>query len=83
VLVKELQSLGLAVELEHNHVEVDANQAIDELAVREAVDLADDELIVGTGPDENAVVDLAEDGAMDDFEVLAGDTPVETKEEEV
>lgn len=82
VLVKELQSLGLAVELEHNHIEIDADEAIDKEANEEAADLADDELITGVDMD-TAVVDLAEDGAIDDFEVLAEDTPVETKEEEV
>lgn len=82
VLVKELQSLGLAVELEHNHVEIDADEAIDKEVNEEAVDLADDELLMGTAQD-TAVVDLSEDGAVDDFEVLAEDAPAETKEEEV
>jgi DNA-directed RNA polymerase subunit beta len=81
VLVKELQSLGLAVELEHNHVEVDADAEIDKQVTKEAVEMADDELIVGKGPDDTAVVDLTEAGAVDDFEVLA--EAEEVKEEEV
>ncbi len=85
VLVKELQSLGLAVELEQNHVEVDAEQALESQMAAEASDMGNEELIVGTGPDDNAVVDMTEDGALDDFEVLA-EAEAETadaKEEEV
>jgi DNA-directed RNA polymerase subunit beta len=87
VLVKELQSLGLAVELEQNHVEVDADRELELQTEAEAVDMADEELIVGTGPEENAVVDMSETASLDDFEVLAEAEAVpdesSTKEEEV
>ncbi len=87
VLVKELQSLGLAVELEQNHVEVDADRELELQTEAEAVDMADEELIVGTGPEENAVVDMSETASLDDFEVLADAEAVpdesSTKEEEV
>jgi len=71
VLVKELQSLGLAVDLEGNKIRsVDAENVIASATEEEAVDLGTDELLVGDESNE-AVVDLADDKGKDDFEVLA------------
>ena len=70
-LLKELQSLGLAVDLEGNKIRsVDAENVIASATEEEAVDLGTDELLVGDESNE-AVVDLADDKGKDDFEVLA------------
>ncbi len=71
VLVKELQSLGFAVELDSANAEIDADTLLDKVTQEEAIELADDELLEGTAPDV-AVVDLSDAGVMaDDFETIA------------
>ena len=85
VLVKELQSLGFAVELEGNdNTEVDADVLLDRVAQAEASDLGTDELMKGTEAPETAVVDLSEAAVVDDFQALAEDaSATQTQEEEV
>lgn len=81
VLVKELQALGMGVELERDHSILDADEALDQATVQESNDLGDEELITGT--DAQGIVDLESSGAIDDFEALAELEPAEGKEEEV
>ncbi len=74
VLVKELQSLGLSVELEKPRVSqtIDAEELLEQGLVSEANDLGTGVLLEGeaaTGG--GAIVNLASDGAEDDFEALA------------
>jgi DNA-directed RNA polymerase subunit beta len=72
VLVKELQSLTLAVELEKGPgLEIDAEEMLADVTEDEAIELGESELIIGSEPvDGQAVVDL--DGPDEDsFEVLA------------
>ena len=73
VLVKELQSLSLAVELEKiGGAEVDAEEIISRATEKEATDLGNEELLQGgEGVKDNAVVDLSGDASEDDFEALA------------
>ena len=73
VLVKELQSLSLAVELEKiGGAEVDAEEIISRATEKEATDLGNEELLQGgEGVKDSAVVDLSGDAAEDDFEALA------------
>jgi len=81
VLVKELQALGMSVELEQNHEILDADAAIDEAAQAESTELGTDELIMGDTLDDIAVVDLESAGAIDDFAALANvEESVETTE---
>ena len=73
VLVKELQSLMLAVDLERNELDtpVDAEDVIAQATAEEVEALGTDELIMGTEPPEGeAIVDLADAKSKDDFEVL-------------
>jgi DNA-directed RNA polymerase subunit beta len=64
VLVKELQSLGLAVDLERGKI----STSID----AEAKDLADEKLLIGDEAiEDEAIVDLSNAKAEDDFEALA------------
>lgn len=72
VLVKELQSLTLAVELEKGPgLEVDAEDMLADATEDEAIDLGESELMVGQEPvDGDAIVDL-NGPTEDDFEVLA------------
>ncbi len=75
VLVKELQSLGLDVELEKPKVSqiIDAEQLLEQGLEIEANDLGTAGLLQGeTATDGEAIVNLASDGAKDDFEALAG-----------
>ncbi|MCC7543270.1 DNA-directed RNA polymerase subunit beta [bacterium] len=81
VLVKELQALGMGVELERDHTILDADDALDKATVQESNDLGNEELI--TGVDSEGIVDLESSGAIDDFEVLAESKPIDGKEEEV
>ncbi|MDP4038634.1 MAG: DNA-directed RNA polymerase subunit beta [bacterium] len=71
VLIKELQSLNLAVELEgrKDHTIIDAEEVISEAIKKDAVDLADEKLLEGSDNDQT-VVDLNK-GSEDDFEALA------------
>ncbi|MBI2798250.1 DNA-directed RNA polymerase subunit beta [Candidatus Saccharibacteria bacterium] len=70
VLVKELQSLALAVDLERTHQVVDAEEVIADELDAEAKDLAEDGLLVGEAVEGEAIVDM--DGpAGDEFEALA------------
>jgi len=73
VLVKELQSLTLAVELEKiGGAEVDAEEVISRAIDKEASDLGNDDLLEGTeSTKDNAVIDLSGDASEDDFEALA------------
>ena len=75
VLVKELQSLSLAVELEKaDGVELDAEELIADAIKDDAVDLGDDKLLEGVSAgDGSPVVDL-ESGGEDDFAALAEET---------
>lgn len=72
VLVKELQSLSMAVELEKaDGAELDAEKLISDAIKDEAVDLGDDQLLEGNNAADGApVVDL-EAGGEDDFAALA------------
>ncbi len=82
VLVKELQALGMSVELERDHTILDADEALDRAAVEESNELGDDTLLTGTAVDDG-IVDLEASGAIDDFEALAELEPIDGKEEEV
>ena len=68
VLVKELQGLGLEVDLRHDKSEIDAEEIL-ESAIEDAA----------THPptvsvdDDDSVIDVTTDGATDEFEVLNGD----------
>lgn len=84
VLVKELQSLGLAVELEKPKIAetIDAEDMLEMNTEAEANELGSDMLLQGEeAADGEAVVNLASDGAEDDFEALAeGDTKLTEQE---
>jgi DNA-directed RNA polymerase subunit beta len=71
VLVKELQSLALAVDLERTHEVIDAEEVIADELDAETKELAEDKLLVGeAGMEGEAIVDM--DGpAGSDFEALA------------
>ncbi len=74
VLVKELQSLTLVVDLENGRhaSSIDAEDLIAEATKKEANDLGNDELMSADTPiDGEAIVDLADTKAEDDFAVLA------------
>ncbi|MBP9827141.1 DNA-directed RNA polymerase subunit beta [Candidatus Saccharibacteria bacterium] len=71
VLVKELQSLGLAVDLEHDHVEIDADKELDLQTVAESEEMADDTLMIGDVTEAMPIVDLDDESVIDDFEALA------------
>lgn len=72
VLVKELQSLTLGVELDKSEVgTVDAEVVLEQATTDEAIELADEKLIGADGPDDEAIVDLSNAESIDDFEVLA------------
>lgn len=74
VLVKELQSLTLVVDLERSaqSVSIDAETLIASATQEEAIDLGSDELLAGQTPVENdAVVDLGDTKVEDDFATLA------------
>jgi DNA-directed RNA polymerase subunit beta len=74
VLVKELQSLGLGVELEKPKIAqtIDAEDVLEQNFEAEAKDLGNDELLQGEEAAEGeAIVNLGSDGAEDDFEALA------------
>ena len=74
VLVKELQSLGLAVELEKPTIAqtIDAEDVLEEGFESEAGDLGSDALLQGEEAAEGeAVVNLGSAGGEDDFEALA------------
>ena len=79
VLVKELQSLGLAVELESSGAEVDAEVVLEKAIEGEASDLGNDELLVGDAA-ETVIVDMAQNDAVDEFESLASETIEAEKE---
>jgi len=74
VLVKELQSLGLAVELEKPKTSrtVDAEEVLGKSIEAEANELGSDVLLQGeSAADGEAIVDLSSSSAEDDFEILA------------
>ena len=72
VLVKELQSLGFAVELDSANSEIDADTLLDKVTQEEAIELAEDELLEGNSVPDGGLVDLSEAGVMsDDFEAIA------------
>jgi DNA-directed RNA polymerase subunit beta len=74
VLVKELQSLSLVVDLERSKeaITIDAEELISTATNDEAVELGNDELISGENQaQEDAIVDLADAKSEDDFAVLA------------
>lgn len=72
VLVKELQSLGLAVDLEgKREITVDAEEVISSEMQKDAIELGEEKLLQGS-ENQDAVVDLNK-GSEDDFEVLAED----------
>ena len=74
VLVKELQSLGLAAELQGTTV-IDAEEAIDDATRAEADDLGSEKLLVGeAAADDEAIVNMANSGGESDFEALAETT---------
>lgn len=72
VLVKELQSLGLSVDLERTkaHITVDAEDVLEDETLLEANELADEQLLKGDTVEGEAVVDLNAN-TVDDFEALA------------
>jgi len=74
VLVKELQSLMLAVDLERNELSapIDAEDMIAEATAEEVTELGDNKLLTGTELAEGeAIVDLSDAKEKDDFAVLA------------
>lgn len=77
VLVKELQSLGLGVDLvlerpDGRDQEIDATEVIESVYDQDIEDLGEDKLMQGESAAEGeAVVDLGSKGEIDDFEVLA------------
>jgi len=84
VLVKELQSLGLAVELEKPRIAqtIDAEDVLEMNIEAEASELGSDELLQGDQAAEGeAVVNLGSDGAEDDFEALAENDTTLTEQE--
>jgi DNA-directed RNA polymerase subunit beta len=73
VLVKELQSLGLAVELTRDHSKVDAEDLIAERLDSEIEETKNDKLLEGDAVvADMPLVNLANDGSEDEFEVLEG-----------
>src|ERR1019366_2127208 len=73
VLVKELQSLGLAVELTHENgtVEVDAEKLIAERLDNEIEEIKNDKLLEGNVVvADMPLVDLANDGGEDEFKAM-------------
>ncbi len=85
VLVKELQSLGLDVELEKPKVSqtIDAEELLEQSLEIEANDLGTAGLLQGeAAADGEAIVNLASDGAEDDFEALPGSDNKITKKKE-
>lgn len=74
VLVKELQSLALAVDLERSEFAgpIDAEEVIASATNDEAVELGTDELMKGSElPEGEAIVDLSDAKSKDDFATLA------------
>jgi DNA-directed RNA polymerase subunit beta len=74
VLVKELQSLGMAVELEKPKISesIDAEDLLEQNIEAEANELGSDALLEGEAAAEGeAIVDLSSSGGEDDFEALA------------
>ncbi|MDQ5943388.1 MAG: DNA-directed polymerase subunit beta [Patescibacteria group bacterium] len=74
VLVKELQSLSLVVDLERSKeaITIDAEELISTATNDEAVELGNDELMTGDNQEKDeAIVDLADTKSEDDFAVLA------------
>jgi hypothetical protein len=74
VLVKELQSLTLVVDLEKSDqaISIDAESLISSATQEEAVELGNDELLSGQSHTEDeAVVDLSDAKSEDDFATLA------------
>ena len=75
VLVKELQGLGLAVELVQEDgdkiTEIEAEEVIEEIYEENIEELKDSDLIVGNEAEKTLpIVDIADDEAKDDFEIL-------------
>ena len=75
VLVKELQGLGLAVELVQEDgdkiTEIEAEEVIEEIYEENIDELKDSDLIVGNEAGKTLpMVDIADDEAKDDFEIL-------------
>ncbi len=84
VLVKELQSLGLAVELERPKLAetVDAEELLQENTQAEANELGNEELLKGEeAADGEAIVDLSASGSEDDFEALKDEDITLTEKE--
>ncbi|MEI7818956.1 MAG: DNA-directed RNA polymerase subunit beta [bacterium] len=81
VLVKELQALGMGVELVRDSTILDADVVLDQAAQDESSDLGDDTLIVGNESEDNAIVDLEASAAIDDFEALVNVEPTQLEEE--
>jgi DNA-directed RNA polymerase subunit beta len=73
VLVKELQSLTLSVELEKGPgLEIDAEQMLADVTDDEAIELGESELLIGKEPvASDAIVDLGSIDDEDSFEALA------------
>ncbi|MBA3678811.1 DNA-directed RNA polymerase subunit beta [Candidatus Saccharibacteria bacterium] len=74
VLVKELQSLSLSVDLERSEsaTVVDAEDIIANATEEEAADLGNNVLLEGSEmPEGEAIVNMADDKSKDDFAVLA------------
>jgi DNA-directed RNA polymerase subunit beta len=86
VLVKELQSLGLGVELTaragQTEIEVDAEDLISERLDDDITDIGNEKLLEGNVMvADMPLVDLASDGAEDEFEVMDEDAEDESEEE--
>lgn len=74
VLVKELQSLGLAVDLERSKLatSIDAEEVLAAQTEAEVKDLADEKLLVGDAAAEGeAIVDMSKTSAEDEFASMA------------
>jgi DNA-directed RNA polymerase subunit beta len=84
VLVKELQSLGMAVELEKPKISesIDAEDLLEKNIEAEANELGSDALLEGEAAAEGeAIVDLSSSGGEDDFEALAENDKKLTEQE--
>jgi DNA-directed RNA polymerase subunit beta len=84
VLVKELQSLGMAVELEKPKISesIDAEDLLEQNIEAEANELGSDALLEGEAAAEGeAIVDLSSSGGEDDFEALAENDKKLTEQE--
>ena len=84
VLVKELQSLGMAVELEKPKISesIDAEDLLEQNIEAEANELGSDTLLEGEAAAEGeAIVDLSSSGGEDDFEALAENDKKLTEQE--